>query len=656
MNRTRARTHPAQILLLLAMLLPLHGLGYATASPSFQQTGDSRHFPETGQTVKGPFLKYWQEHGGLSQQGYPISAEMQERSDTDGKTYTVQYFERAVFELHPENKPPHDVLLSLLGVFLYQQKYPSGAPNQQPNTSPGSVLFRKTGKRLGGIFLDYWKKNGALPQQGFPISDEFMEKSDLDGKTYRVQYFERAVFEHHPEHAGTPYEVLLSHLGKFRYDARHKATPTATPAPGRSPTATIQPTPQQSDPAAWIRQRAVPFQRHDPGGDYSDLAPLKQIIGTARIVGLGEATHGTHEFFTMKHRILEFLVKEMGFNLFAMEVGWADALAVNEYVQGGPGDPERMLNEKMYMRVNEVREIADLLRWMRAHNQNPGSAPRVSFHGFDMQLPKAALDLVVSYLQQVDPAAAESAVARFACYRPYEFNAPQYRALPPETRSRCRDSLRQVYDDLAVKRAQYEQASSPSDFARALQSARVVVQSEEHRSQASASVRDQYMAENTAWVLEQAGPGAKIALWAHNFHIGTYTNSNNVKSQGAYLRDRYGNDMVTFGFDFYSGSVRAVDPTNPGSIPAHTVSAPPDDTYEHIFHSAGIPRFFLDMREKSAGPIPEWLSGPRRMRVIGSVYDARQPGNYFDSVSLPRAFDVLVYFDTTTAARHLTSP
>src|SRR5207249_10231252 len=120
-------------------------------------------------------------------------------SETDGKIYTVQYTERAVFESHLENKPPYNVLLSLLGVFYYKQKDANGAPGQQANTSPGSVLFKETGKHLGGRFLEYWQKNGGLAQQGFPISEEFMEKSPLNGKTYKVQYFERAVFEWHPE-------------------------------------------------------------------------------------------------------------------------------------------------------------------------------------------------------------------------------------------------------------------------------------------------------------------------------------------------------------------------------------------------------------------------------------------------------------------------
>ncbi|HEX8218441.1 MAG TPA: DUF885 domain-containing protein [Chloroflexia bacterium] len=213
----KARLYLAVVMAVVA--IPLFPPSYAHLQ------GVSRAFPETGKTVRGKFLTYWNTHGGLPQQGFPISEEMQEKSDTDGKTYTVQYFERAVFEDHPENKPPNDVLLSLLGNFLYKQKYPSGAPGQKANTSAGSQLFQQTGKRVGGLFLDYWQKNGGLPQQGYPISEEFQEKSELDGKTYTVQYFERAVFEAHPENQ-PPYNVLLSQLGTFRYKARSAANLT----------------------------------------------------------------------------------------------------------------------------------------------------------------------------------------------------------------------------------------------------------------------------------------------------------------------------------------------------------------------------------------------------------------------------------------------
>ena len=177
-------------------------------------------FRETGRAVSGIFLDYWNAHGGLAQQGFPISGLMKEKSALDGKEYTVQYFERAVFEYHPEQKAPYDVLLAQLGTFRYKGKYPNGAPNQRPNTSPGSVLFPETGKRVGGWFLEYWRAHGGLAQQGFPISEEFVEVSDMDGKAYTVQYFERAVFELHPENP-PPYDVLLSLLGFYEHNHRY---------------------------------------------------------------------------------------------------------------------------------------------------------------------------------------------------------------------------------------------------------------------------------------------------------------------------------------------------------------------------------------------------------------------------------------------------
>ena len=180
----------------------------------------SNTFPETGKTTTGLFLDYWNQHGGLAQQGFPISDVMGEVSDLDGQPYTVQYFERAVFEYHPEQTDPqYQVLLSQLGTFQYKKKYPNGAPNQQPNETNGH-LFTETGHWVGGIFLDYWNQHGGLAQQGYPISDEFTEVSDLNGQPYTVQYFERAVFEYHPENEA-PNDVLLSQLGTFQYKARY---------------------------------------------------------------------------------------------------------------------------------------------------------------------------------------------------------------------------------------------------------------------------------------------------------------------------------------------------------------------------------------------------------------------------------------------------
>jgi hypothetical protein len=184
------------------------------AIPARAEPAGDQYFAETGHTVKGIFLDYWKSHGGLPQQGYPLSEELSETSELDGKTYTVQYFERAVFELHPENQAPYNVLLMQLGTFQYKNNYgDAGAPGQRAHA--GGEIFRETGFYVGGRFLEYWKSNGGLAQQGYPISNEFQESSRLDGKTYTVQYFERAVFELHPENK-PPFDVLLSQLGTFR--------------------------------------------------------------------------------------------------------------------------------------------------------------------------------------------------------------------------------------------------------------------------------------------------------------------------------------------------------------------------------------------------------------------------------------------------------
>jgi hypothetical protein len=238
LSTRKVRWLPALVALIVAAGTLYGGGGISQAQ------GNSRTFPQTGNTVNGLFLSYWDANGALPQQGYPITNEFRERSATDGKTYTMQCFERAVFEHHPENAgKPSEVLLSLLGNFYYQQRYQFGAPANQTASTINPRKFNETGKTIGGKFRDYWEANGGLAQQGFPITDEFQEKNQTDGKTYTVQYFERAVFELHPENAGTPYEVLLTLLGKFLCPATNQPQSTAVPptAPPTAPSPTPNP-------------------------------------------------------------------------------------------------------------------------------------------------------------------------------------------------------------------------------------------------------------------------------------------------------------------------------------------------------------------------------------------------------------------------------
>lgn len=203
----------------LALLAGSQPVFQAHAAPTPPQPA-CETFSATGKQLCGRFLTYWSGHGGLAQQGYPISNEMKETSEVDGKSYTVQYFERAVFELHPENKEPYDVLLSLLGTAAYKQKYQDKAAEVPSDPSDPGVVFPQTGKTVKGAFLEYWKSHGGVAQQGYPISNLVRERSELDGKEYTMQYFERAVFESHPEKS-PPYNVLLSQLGTMKYSSKY---------------------------------------------------------------------------------------------------------------------------------------------------------------------------------------------------------------------------------------------------------------------------------------------------------------------------------------------------------------------------------------------------------------------------------------------------
>ena len=154
------------------------------------------------------------------------------------------------------------------------------------------------------------------------------------------------------------------------------------------PTSTIVPTAAiptlsateqaKSADVLWLKANAIPFQTAEPNSSLEDLMPLKEMIGNARIVALGEATHGTHEFFQMKHRMLEFLVEEMGFNTFAMEANWPEANLINDYVHTGKGDPAELL-KGLYFWTWDTQEVLDMIRWMRAYNENPSSTRKTQF-------------------------------------------------------------------------------------------------------------------------------------------------------------------------------------------------------------------------------------------------------------------------------------
>jgi spore germination protein YaaH len=183
-----------------------------TPVAGFANSADRVYFPQTGHSLGGGFYEYWKVHGGLPIYGYPLTEEFTETSPTDGRPYTVQYFERNRFEFHPELRgTPYIVQLGLLGVqYTAGRQFPTSAP-QPPG--PEQVYFPQTGHLLRGGFYLLWMRQGGLAQFGYPLSDEFVERSPTDGNNYTVQYFERARFEWHPEYKNTPAEFQLGLLG-----------------------------------------------------------------------------------------------------------------------------------------------------------------------------------------------------------------------------------------------------------------------------------------------------------------------------------------------------------------------------------------------------------------------------------------------------------
>lgn len=438
----------------------------------------------------------------------------------------------------------------------------------------------------------------------------------------------------------------------------------------QGPSSDPQPPPASYLPpeiVAWLRSHARPFATAQPGGGSEDLEFLRDVIGDARIVALGEATHGTRDFFQMKHRILEFLVEEMGFNTFAIEATWPEANRVNDFVHTGRGDPVVLLSG-LYFWTVATEEVRDMILWMRDHNRDPGSGPTVSFYGFDMQYPGMAIHNVLTYLEAVDAGAVPRASDAYACLLPFSNGPDGSFAAPPDAyatmsagyRDACLDALREVHALLLERREAYEAASSAPAFAKAVRSARLAVQFEElqsQRIQPAAALRDRFMAENVLWLLEQAGPDAKIVLWAHNGHVADDPYYGGGGSMGHHLRAACGDDMVIAGFDFYMGEFQAVTRTDAGTLAGlnvQWVEPPPGDSYEHYFRAPGIERFALDLRGVPLDtPATSWLAGPRPMRFIGASFNRNLQQFSFQSVSLPRRFDLVFYFENTEAARGL---
>ncbi|MBO9152092.1 erythromycin esterase family protein [Chitinophaga sp. GCM10012297] len=391
---------------------------------------------------------------------------------------------------------------------------------------------------------------------------------------------------------------------------------------------------------AWLKQHALPLRSVDANTGFEDLAPVGEMIGDARIVSLGEPTHGTSEAFRMKHRLLEYLVKEKGFDIFSIEANMPECRAINDYVLHGDGDPKKLL-DTMYFWTWNTQEVLDMITWMRAYNAgNPKKM--VQFTGFDMQFPGVAATELKAFLAAFAPAQqalGDSIAAQSgALMRKRQTKRAGYEA--PE----LQQSLAALKQFFKNSRQRLTAEVGGEKFAWAMHHIAVIEQFAQLAAENTfGSARDSSMAENVDWLVKRY-PGSKLVLWAHNGHVSKAANA-----MGGYLEKMYGKQMVVMGFAAAEGTYTAIIPGQ-AIFSNNVLSAPPDGSFEWYGRNSGLGNFVLDLRKENLkDPGAAWLLEKRGIRRIGAVM--MQPKFQFSQTLLPNDFDAVIYLDKTTASQ-----
>lgn len=404
----------------------------------------------------------------------------------------------------------------------------------------------------------------------------------------------------------------------------------------------------------WLKQAAIPLSTVEAGHGFADMQPLRDVVGKARVVALGEATHGTREFFQLKHRMLEFLVEQMGFSVFGVEANLPESLVINDHVSNGKGDPAEAL-AGLRTWTWDTEEILELIRWMRRYNQDPAHTRKVKFYGFDMQSHAAAARGVIRYLQQVDPASAREFGPVFAPLDD-DFSEVFYARRPSEAKRATAARLAALIRRFDDRKDAYTTRTSSAAWALMRLSAEVVRQSQESLSApppGDFTLRDRFMAENVAALLDLEGPDAKMVIWAHNAHVSRVEVGYDVPPMGSYLSAKLGPDLVVFGFAFNQGSFQAIDAGSRSGrrIVPFTVLPAPDGSLDATLAHVGQPSLALDLRRASAGgPVAEWLDAGLGTRFIGAAFSDTAP-NALARLFPKQSYDALLFVDKTTAAR-----
>jgi protein-L-isoaspartate(D-aspartate) O-methyltransferase len=401
--------------------------------------------------------------------------------------------------------------------------------------------------------------------------------------------------------------------------------------------------------------------------DHVNLDHLLDRIGDSRLVLLGEASHGTAEFYDMRARITQALIEKKGFNVVAVEADWPDAGHINHFIHGTSPDP---LSESApfsrfptWMWANH--SVLEFMRWLQAYNeQHAAPASQVGFYGLDLYSLSSSIEAVLNYLESVDPETAEVARVRYGCLTPWASDPALYGQVTLTRRYRaCERDVVATLQDLLRRRLDYARADGERYFD-AEQNARLVTNAERYyrtmyyAENNSWNQRDQHMFETLQSVLAFRGPQAKAVIWEHNSHIGdaraTEMSARGEFNIGQLARQHYGDAAYLIGFGTDHGTVAAASEWG-GPMEVKRVQPAHIDSYERVCHEVRTDNFLLPLRKPLRDITRNRLLTERLERAIGVIYrpDTELQSHYFYA-SLPRQFDEYIWFDETGAVKPLT--
>jgi protein-L-isoaspartate(D-aspartate) O-methyltransferase len=386
----------------------------------------------------------------------------------------------------------------------------------------------------------------------------------------------------------------------------------------------------------------------------------------ARVVLLGEASHGTSQFYRARAAITRRLVEEHGFTIVAVEADWPDAAAIDRYVRHRAkreGEDAAFERFPTWMWRNE--EVDAFIRWMRRHNKARPYEAMAGFYGLDLYNLGGSIRAVVDFLEQADPEAARTARRRYGCLEPWSDDPAAYgRIALSEGYGRCEAGAVQMLKELMERRMNC-MSEECDEWLDAAGNARLIADAERyyrvmyHGSAESWNLRDTHMFETLCQILDAKGPDAKAVVWAHNSHIGNarFTEMGEVREElniGQLAKDRFGDKARLIGFGTHTGTVAAANDWD-GPMEVMKVRPSLPDSHERMCHDSGVPRFLLDLREGLLGPeLEEALTTPRLERFIGVIYrPATERWSHYSEATLHRQFDAYVWFDETEAVTPL---